>query len=669
MSLDLRSSLLALTIALSAMAAGAQISSEECLGCHSDPSLTKNVNGKAVSVSVDAKKFSDSVHGSLGCADCHADVKTVPHEPAPGTVACAACHADADAAWANSLHGRASKTGNKAAATCLSCHGDQHSILPASNPASATNHHNVPRTCGSCHGQKFVVEANGLTATPAISYVNSVHGAAVAKGNEHAAVCTDCHGSHEILTADNPRSPIFKFNVPATCGKCHTAISKEFMQSIHGKSVARGNWQAPVCTDCHGIHNIKSHIDPASSVAAQNMARTACGQCHGNVRMTGEFGISPLRVKSYEESYHGLAKRRGSVEAANCASCHGVHNILPASDPKSTINKRNLPQTCGKCHPGASSQFAIGKVHLEEQRVIAGSAYQRLFPGKPGMNGDFVLRVVKLIYIPLILLTLGGMALHNMIIWLHKTRKARKDPTRTVVRMNAVQRLQHIFLLTSFITLVISGFALAYPDSWFALIAGPENVRRVIHRIAAVVMLALGVVHIFYMTGTKEGRQGLKDFRFRLKDMRDAVGVMRYHLSLSHDHPKMGRFTYAEKAEYWALVWGTFVMGMTGLMLWFEVQVTTWFRLPRWWVDVATAIHFYEAVLATAAIVIWHLYAVIFDPDAYPLNWAWFDGRIREGQFRHEHEEAWEQMTAADARSVTFRSDRTPSDEPRPSNA
>jgi cytochrome b subunit of formate dehydrogenase len=106
----------------------------------------------------------------------------------------------------------------------------------------------------------------------------------------------------------------------------------------------------------------------------------------------------------------------------------------------------------------------------------------------------------------------------------------------------------------------------------------------------------------------------------------------------------MGRFTYAEKAEYWALVWGTIVMGVTGLMLWFEVQVSSWLQLPRWWVDVALLIHFYEAILATLAIIIWHLYAVIFDPDVYPVNFAVLDGRMREGHFRHEHEEEWEKM-------------------------
>ena len=111
------------------------------------------------------------------------------------------------------------------------------------------------------------MEASGHSSQPFSSYLQSVHGKAVAAGSEKAAVCTDCHGSHEILAATDEHSPIFRFNVPATCAKCHESVKQEFMQSIHGQAIARGNGQAPVCTDCHGIHSIKAHLDPNSSVS------------------------------------------------------------------------------------------------------------------------------------------------------------------------------------------------------------------------------------------------------------------------------------------------------------------------------------------------------------------------------------------------------------------
>ncbi|HUP46387.1 MAG TPA: cytochrome b/b6 domain-containing protein [Thermoanaerobaculia bacterium] len=603
-----------------AAAADAQLSTEDCTGCHSEQ--------------VDAAKFNASIHGSFGCSDCHSDINAYPHEPAPARVDCSSCHPDAVEAFQKSWHAKALAGGNQKSATCLSCHGgDAHAIIPSSDPASPTSHGNVPQTCGACHGQKFVMEASGFSTQPAFAYQQSVHGRAIAAGNQKAAVCTDCHNSHEVLPANSPDSPIFKFNIPATCGTCHDDVTQVFMASVHGKAVTRGNSRSPVCTDCHGIHNIKPHIDPSSSVAAQNVARTTCGQCHGNVRMTSEFPFTIGRVRSYLDSYHGLARRLGSTEAANCASCHGVHNILPQSDPQSMIHPANLTQTCGTCHPRATARFTEGRIHLGELPL-----------GEERQLGDKIMQWVRWIYIPLILLTLGGMALHNIIIWAHKVRLSRRDPSRTIVRMNRNQRIQHFLLLTSFLVLVITGFALAWPESWFAAISGGETVRRNAHRAAAVVMMALGLYHVAYMTGTKEGRRGLRDFWFRLEDARDVVGVMKYHLGLSKVHPKMGRFTYAEKAEYWALVWGTIVMALTGLMLWFEVQVSAWLHLPRWWVDVALLIHYFEAILATLAIIIWHLYAVIFDPDVYPMNLAWFDGKMREEQYRHEHALHYEEM-------------------------
>lgn len=634
MSFNLRYLLLALSISLFAVAAGAQMTNDECLGCHNDPTATTEIGGgKTKSVHVDPAKFAGSIHGSFGCTDCHSDTSSYPHEAKPKAVDCSSCHTDAVDQWKNSRHAQAFKAGNRQAAGCLSCHGgNAHTILPSANPTAATNHANVPRTCGTCHSQKFVMESSGVSTQPAFSYTESVHGKALAAGSKKAATCIDCHNSHDVLAANDPKSPIFHFNIPRTCGKCHDDVTQVFNTSVHGQAVARGNSRSPVCTDCHGIHSIKSHIDPTSSVAAQNLSRTTCGQCHGNVRLTKEFGISSGRVKSYEESYHGLASRLGSAEAANCASCHGVHNILSHDDPKSTIHRSKLAQTCGTCHPGAGANFIQGRIHLEEMPV----GDQEL--------GDKVRNWVSLIYVPLIILTLGTMALHNIVIWVRKARRARKDPTRTVVRMNRNQRIQHFFLVTSFFALVITGFALAWPDSFFATITGGEAIRRVIHRVAAVVMIVLGLYHVAYMVGTKEGRKGLKDFWFTFKDAGDVIGVMKYYLGLSKVHPKMGRFTYAEKAEYWALVWGTIVMGLTGLMLWFEVQVSSWLGLPRWWVDVALLIHYYEAILATLAILIWHIYAVVFDPDVYPINWALYDGKMSERQFRHEHELEWEKM-------------------------
>ncbi len=619
-------------------------SNEDCLSCHSDPTLTGEVGGKTISLYVDASKLKHSIHDSIfTCVDCHTDVKGLVHETAPKKITCAQCHADAQEAYSHSNHAKVAKSGRGHAANCQDCHGGAHEILAAANPRSPVNHENITNTCGRCHGQKFLMESNGQSAQPFVSYQDSVHGRATEKGSTKAAVCTDCHGTHEILPANDAKSPIYKFNVPATCGKCHAAIDSTFIQSIHGQAIAHGNGLAPVCTDCHGIHTIKSHANPNSPVAEQNLSKDTCARCHEGVRLSQEFGVPGNRVASYFDSYHGLAAEGGSVVAANCSSCHGVHNILPSSDPRSTINRNNLDATCGKCHQGGTRRFALTKVHLEDGI-------------HPNDIGSVTVRWVRLIYIILILAVIGAMFLHNIIIWRSKAIARRKMQNPMMRRMTENQRWQHLILLSSFIILVITGFALKFPDSWFAELLGMgEHLRSITHRVAGVILIAAGIYHIFYLAAAREGRRLIRDLAPAPKDIFDLWMTMGYYLGLSRQKPKFGRFTYAEKAEYWALVWGTALMGVTGIMLWAKVWVGN--LLARWWVDVATAVHFYEAILATLAIVVWHFYQVLFDPDVYPMNWAWWDGKMPVEQYLHEHELDAESLRQAEAQSSALEDD------------
>ncbi len=604
-------------------AAAQKPTNDDCLACHSDPQFSKQVGGKRVSLYVNPGKFRNSTHGGMfSCVDCHTDVKTSPHETAPTKISCATCHADQQSAYDRSLHAKAAQRGDTRTATCTDCHGSPHELPAASDPKSRVHHANIPATCGNCHGQRFVMEPRGYTVRPYLSYQESVHGRAVAKGSERAAVCTDCHAAHEVLPANDAKSPIFRFNVPATCGKCHEAARQEFMQSIHGQAVARGSGQAPVCTDCHGIHSIKSHLDPNSLVSAQNLAQATCARCHESVRLSQEFGFEGRRATTYLASYHGLASRLGSQVVANCASCHGVHNILPSSDPRSTINRANLVRTCGQCHPGITERFVAAQVHV----------------GAPlsGDTGSTAVRWIRRFYVTLITLMVGGMLAHNVIIWRWKAIRRRRTEQRLVLRMSLSQRWQHIVLFASFTVLALTGFALKFPDSWFAVLLGmDEQVRRLTHRAAGVVLIGAGIYHIFYLSLSADGRKLFRDILPGWNDLSDSWRNLRYHLGQTPDRPLFARFSYAEKAEYWALVWGVVLMAATGVMLWAQVFVGN--LLPRWWLDVATAVHFYEAVLATLAILIWHFYQVFYDPDVYPMNWAWWDGKIALDRYREEH--------------------------------
>ena len=603
--------------------APAKPTAEECLACHSDATLTHDVNGKSVSLHVDPQHFKDSIHGSMfTCVDCHTDVKSAAHETLPLKISCATCHADEQAAYDRSFHGKAVKGGNDKAATCVDCHGSPHELLAASDPKSRVHHTNIPATCGACHSQKFVMQDSGQSAQMVASYEQSVHGHAVSAGSEKAAVCTDCHGSHEILDAKDAKAPIFKFNVPFTCGKCHDSISKEFQQSIHGQAIAKGNWQAPVCTDCHGIHSIKSHLDPNSPVSAQNVAQATCARCHEGMRLSQEFGVEGRRATTYLASYHGLASRGGSQVVANCASCHGTHSIFPSSDPRSTINRANLVRTCGQCHPGVTEKFTAAKVHVDAPLSAD--------------IGSKAVRWIRRFYLSMIFAVIGGMLLHNFIIWRSKVASRRKLHHRFVMRMPLRFRLQHATLLSSFIVLVLTGFALKFPDSWFAsALSLGEAKRHLLHRIAAVVLIGVSVYHIFDIAFSRAGRKLVMDLFPTLDDARGAWQNVCYYLGLTSQKPEFARFNYAEKAEYWALVWGMIVMAVTGIMLWAKVFVGN--HMARWWLDVATAIHFYEAVLATLAIIVWHFYQVFFDPDVYPMNWAWWDGKMTLHHYRDEH--------------------------------
>ena len=602
----------------------AKIKDADCLTCHGDASLASEENGKQVSLFVDQNKLKHSFHGRLfGCVDCHTDVKSLAHNTPPKKITCEGCHQAAQQAYARSMHAKVTKPGAASGATCFDCHGSAHEVVAPRNPDSPVNHANIPTTCGRCHGQKFINTANGVSAQTFVSYQESVHGRAIENGSQKAAVCTDCHGAHEILAANEDHSPIYKFNVPATCGKCHAEVTQTFMASIHGQGIARGNGLAPVCTDCHGIHSIKNIKDPNNAVAAQNLSEDTCARCHEGVRLSQEFGLPGNRVSTYMDSYHGLASKGGSVVVANCSSCHGVHNILPSSDPRSTINHANLGATCGQCHKGVTQKFTLTRVHLGD--------------GTQARDIDSVItRWVRRIYVPLIVLVIGAMFLHNLIIWRRKLAERRRAHPAMVVRMTVNQRWQHLVLFTSFIILVITGFALKFPESWFAHVFGMgEHLRGIIHRIAGVALISAGIYHVFYVIRAREGRRLLMDIAPKPSDAFDALKAMRYYLGLSKEKPEFGRFNYAEKAEYWALVWGTALMGVTGVMIWAKVWVGD--LLGRWGVDVATSIHYYEAILATLAILVWHFYQVFFDPDVYPMNGAWWDGKMPLDHYREEH--------------------------------
>jgi cytochrome b subunit of formate dehydrogenase len=196
------------------------------------------------------------------------------------------------------------------------------------------------------------------------------------------------------------------------------------------------------------------------------------------------------------------------------------------------------------------------------------------------------------------------------------------------MRMLPFERFQHAVLALSFLTLVWTGFALKYPDQWWArpllLMEGRYSMRSLIHRVAAAVFLGISVTHVVSLIVSRKLRAHWKEMLPSIEDPREALSNFAYNLGLGDRPPGRSSHSYLEKAEYWAVVWGAVVMAGSGLMLWANTLALK--LLPKVWLDVATSVHFYEALLATLAIVVWHFYSVIFDPDVYPLNTAFLTG-------------------------------------------
>jgi formate dehydrogenase gamma subunit len=207
------------------------------------------------------------------------------------------------------------------------------------------------------------------------------------------------------------------------------------------------------------------------------------------------------------------------------------------------------------------------------------------------------------------------------------------------LRWTKVERWQHWILAISFGVLAVSGFALKYPESWWAfpLVIMEEGFggRGLLHRVAATAFLALSVFHLGYLGLTRRGREIFRAMLPILRDVRDARENFKYLLGRKVEPPAYDHFSYIEKLEYWALVWGTVVMSVTGLLLWFESVALSF--LPLWAMDIMTAIHLYEAWLATLAIFVWHFYAVIFNPEVYPLNTSMVTGLMSEREMALEH--------------------------------
>jgi predicted CXXCH cytochrome family protein len=611
-----------------------------CSKCHTSMSLVTNFHKTEITSenkcytchkSVNVKiNLPSSVHKNLVCSDCHSNFKQFLTDHSKNLkktqiADCTPCHSEIAKQHRESIHGIALREGIDEAANCWDCHG-HHDVKHVKSESSTVNPKNVATTCAKCHDNPELAKKFDFgVPNPGKRYSSSVHGKLIQSGNTNAATCNTCHGTHDIKNKVQPGSKISTFNIPDLCGQCHKQEAEDYKQSIHWIRAKQGFREAPVCDDCHSEHGINAINSTNQRAMAKKIQEETCMVCHQNPRIAERFGHSGSQAKMYQDSYHGLAVMRGDKDAAMCIDCHSVHKILPQDHPESSVNPANVTATCKKCHPEATPVFSQSYSHETQNKAAAK-----------------IENVVSNIYFWMIISVIGGMILHNLLIFAYEIKKKRNRMLGeiTIPRFTKNEVIQHLLLLISFITLAITGFALKYNQSWWAemlrTLGLSETVRQYIHRGAAVVMIAVGLYHVIYLIFTARGRDVLVNLIPKWSDVVEARDNILYYLRIKKTKPKFDKYDYTEKAEYWALIWGTIVMGATGFVLWFPTVVGDW--APTWLIKVSELIHFYEAILATLAILVWHWFFVIFHPHEYPMSLTWMDGKMTLHTYRHHHE-------------------------------
>ncbi|HVS52851.1 MAG TPA: cytochrome b/b6 domain-containing protein [Opitutaceae bacterium] len=457
------------------------------------------------------------------CMDCHeAEFKPRKKGQAPEWIGVR------PEVFAKSVHGKLN---------CVDCH---NSIKDAQHPAKLP-----PPQCASCHEK------------PAAQYANSIHGMSHQMGASDAASCASCHGSHDIAPVKQADSPVFKLNLPQTCGKCHdnpkltseyritqTKAAGHYLDSIHGKALVKmGLVVAPSCNDCHGVHDIKRSIDKDSHTNHANIAKS-CGTCHVGIEETYNASVhgqllakgdkrGPVctdchsahdiekpatahfkgqsdqscgkchedRLEHYRETYHGKAMALGqpnvAADVAACYDCHGHHDVFPVSDPRSHLHKDKIVGTCQQCHAGATAKFAEYQPHanpLDKEHY-------------PILNKVFWFMTTLLVSV------FSFFALHtffwlfrSIYLYLHDSKSFREAKIQahvdddTFTRFTPFERFLHLMMVTSFLALVITGMPLKfYYTDWAKTMfrwLGNAEVARTLHHYAAVVTFAYFVLHV-----------------------------------------------------------------------------------------------------------------------------------------------------------------------------
>ena len=606
---------------------------QDCQRCHANPELKMVRDGKTVSLFVNKDEISHSRHQRVACVQCHTGGTPSDERPCRTVtpkVDCSICHADQVAQYRSSTHGQLAAKGSPDAPGCSDCHGS-HGVLGRIDSNSPTFSRNVPNLCAKCHrsGQKAALRYNGKQDHIVERYTESIHGRGLLEaGLTVTANCADCHTAHTELPASDPRSSVNRANIAKTCAKCHRGIYEVFIKSVHSPEAFPTSKKLPVCADCHSAHSIQR--TDQSDFRLQIMDQ--CGRCHQAI------------TESYFETYHGKVSRLGYLKTAKCYDCHGSHDVLPVTDPRSHLSRANIVKTCGQCHSGSHRQFAGYLTHATHHDPVR---YPLLFWTFWGMTS----------------LLVGTFAISgaHTLLWLPRSLEYRAALKREhalegdvyVRRFQPLERNLHLIVITSFLGLASTGMILKFSYApWASVVArllGGFEVAGWVHRVCAVLTFTYFGAHIWDLRKKRKASgkswfrylTGPESMLFNRRDGQEFVDSIKWFVGKG-PRPQYGRWTYWEKFDYFAVFWGVAVIGGTGMLLWWPALFTH--VMPGWMINVATTIHSDEALLAVGFIFTVHFFNTHFRPEKFPIDTVIFTGGMPLEEFKKDRPREYQQM-------------------------
>ncbi len=586
---------------------------ELCLDCHGVPGFkvkTKGEDGRVYlrKLTIDVKALNNSVHKDRKCVECHPGVVQIPHiEEMETRIICEMCHREV-----------------------LSKRRDEKN---GSTEALSRLKEKVQRFQTSTH--------------------------ALARKDDKTrprAYCTDCHGGHAIFPPNTEGRHEFRIGSPNVCGDCHDKQKALYEESHHGvQSMRFGNLDTAVCSDCHNAHGIHRTDIPKTRL---EITRN-CGNCHEK------------QTDTYIKTYHGQVTRLGYAHTAKCYDCHDFHDQQKVENPKSAVHADNRLTTCRKCHPKASE------------------GYNTFYPhGDPGDSKNYPVLWFVALFMELLLLGVFGFFWAHSAIWFlreylefgtfkrghhagglvldddgnptpvdeasgNRGCAADGGPLRThVIRFGLGWRIGHAILAISVILLVLTGTPVLFPDSFWAphvmaLLGGPI-MAAFIHRIGAVMFAGVFFAHIAVILFNVLWLRR-KTFRWfgptsllpRWQDLWDVIAMFKWFFGKG-PRPTFDHWSYFEKFDYWAPFWGMFVIGLSGLAMWFPAQVAAF--LPGWVFNVATIVHGEEAFLAAVFLFTVHYFNCHFRPAKFPQDLVMFTGSMPLEEFIEERGQEYQRL-------------------------